>query len=234
MASLAHLVRCWREKDEGSPAAGGLASLAVLLSATALLIGYAVSAGFAQKLDQDLLLALRTPGDPITPIGPGWLAETARDATALGGVTVLTILTILAVSHFSLRREWSAAVWIAGVAISGTMISNVLKAVFDRPRPELTAMMAFGPGSFPSGHSTASAAIYLTLGMMLAQRAERRSLKVFYLLTAALLTGIVGLSRVYLGVHYPTDVAAGWSIGAAWAIVCALIASLFDRRDRRT
>ncbi len=204
-------------------------SAALVLTATAILIGYAVSAGITQGFDYGILLSLRVPGDPATPIGPGWLAETARDATALGGVTVLTILTVLATIRFLLARDWVAAIWIAATAISGTMISNVLKAAFDRPRPELTAMMEFGPGSFPSGHSTASAAIYLTLGIMLARGTERQSLRVFYLLAAAFLTGIVGLSRLYLGVHYPTDVAAGWSIGAAWAIVCALIASLFER-----
>jgi undecaprenyl-diphosphatase len=110
------------------------------------------------------------------------------------------------------------------------MISNILKLVFERPRPELTAIAEYGVGSFPSGHSTASAVVYLTLGMMLAKSAEKWSMKVFYVAAAILLTVLVGLSRLYLGVHFPTDVAAGWSIGAAWALPCRLIASAYDRR----
>lgn len=208
-------------------------SAALALIVIALLIGYAVSTGSTQAFDEGFLLALRVPGNPATPIGPPWLSEMARDATALGGVAVLTIVAVLATLKYLLERQWSQAVLVAGAAISGTMISNVLKGLFDRPRPELTAMMEFGPGSFPSGHSTASAVIYLTLGLLLAGRTPNRSLKVFYVLAAAFLTGLVGLSRLYLGVHYPTDVAAGWSIGAAWALLCALIASLFDRPDTR-
>lgn len=175
-------------------------------------------------------MALRVPGSPTTPIGPPWLSEAARDVTALGGVAVLTLLTVLVTAQFLLRREWAAAALVALTAISGTMISNVLKLIFHRPRPEFTAIMEYGQGSFPSGHSTASAVIYLTFGLMLAKAADTRSMRVFYISAAILLTGLVGVSRLYLGVHYPTDVAAGWSIGAAWALICAMIASMVDRR----
>jgi undecaprenyl-diphosphatase len=203
----------------------------VALIAAALLIGFAVSAGTTLGFDQAVLLALRVPGDPTTPIGPKWLTEMARDVTALGGVAVLTILTVLVTLQFLLRREWSAAILVAVSAISGTLISNLLKVAFDRPRPALTAIMDYGAGSFPSGHSTASAVVYLTLGMLLAKAAETRRMKVFYVAAAVFLTGLVGVSRLYLGVHYPTDVAAGWSIGAAWALLCRWAASRFDRQD---
>lgn len=205
----------------------------VVLIAAALFIGYAVSTGMTQDFDQAFLLALRVPGDPTVPIGPQWLGEMARDVTALGGVAVLTILTVLLTVQFLLRREWVSAILVAVSAISGTMISNVLKLVFARPRPELTAITEYGVGSFPSGHSTASAVVYLTLGMLLAKSDDKWRMKVFYVVAAIFLTGLVGLSRLYLGVHYPTDVAAGWSIGSAWAIVCGWIAALFDRDGRR-
>lgn len=201
------------------------------LIAAAVLIGAAVSTGATQHFDQAVLLALRVPGEPTVPIGPKWLSEMARDVTALGGVAVLTILTFLVTVQFLLRREWASAILVAVSAISGTMLSNVLKSIFDRPRPDITAITEYGVGSFPSGHSTASAVVYLTLGMLLAKAAEQRRMKVFYIGAAVLLTGLVGVSRLYLGVHYPTDVAAGWSIGAAWAIVCRWAASRFDRQD---
>lgn len=205
-----------------------VATLAVLII-VALLIGYAVPRGMTQAFDQAFLLALRVPGDPTTPIGPAYLSEMARDVTALGGVAVLTILTVLVTVQFVLRREWASAILVALSAISGTMISNLLKVIFARPRPELTAMMEYGVGSFPSGHSTASAVVYLTLGMLLAHAADKWRMKVFYVAAAIFLTGLVGLSRLYLGVHFPTDVAAGWAIGAAWAIVCRWLASRFER-----
>lgn len=200
------------------------------LIAAALLIGAGVWTGTTQQFDQAFLLALRVPGDPTTPIGPKSLSEMARDVTALGGVAVLTILTLLMTVQFLLRREWTAAILVAVSAISGTMLSNVLKVIFDRPRPDLTAIANYGVGSFPSGHSTASAVVYLTLGMLLAKAEGQWQMKIFYVAAAIFLTGLVGVSRLYLGVHYPTDVAAGWSIGAAWAIVCRWVAARFDRR----
>jgi undecaprenyl-diphosphatase len=207
----------------------GVAAVIALLT-SAILIGLAVSDGVSHDFDEAFLLALRVPGHPTTPIGPGWLSETARDLTALGGVADLTILTTLVTIHFLLRRELATALVVAGSAITGTMISNWLKAAFERPRPELTAISDYGVGSFPSGHSTASAVVYLTLGLILAKVADRWPMRVFYITSALLLTGLVGLSRLYLGVHYPTDVAAGWSIGAAWALICALVASALERR----
>lgn len=222
------------EDQEPNPKAAKprtLALLALLASlVSAILIGLAVGRGASQPFDQAFLLALRIPGEPTTPIGPKWLTEVARDLTALGGVTVLTLLTTLATIHLLLRREWSTAALVSITIISGTMISNTLKTIFERPRPELTAIAEYGTGSFPSGHSTASAVVYLTLGLLLAHAAEKVSMKAFYLITAILLTFLVGLSRLYLGVHYPTDVAAGWSIGVAWALICSFVATRIGSR----
>jgi undecaprenyl-diphosphatase len=204
--------------------------LIAILLASVMLIAYRVTRGTTIDFDQAFLLSLREPGEPTNPIGPEWLEEIARDVTALGGIAVLTILTTLVTLHLVLRGRWRMGVFVAVAAISGTLISNLLKSVFDRPRPELTAIMEFGGGSFPSGHSTVSAVVYLTLGVILSEAADHRRLKVFYVAAAILLTGIVGLSRLYLGVHFPTDVAAGWAIGAAWALACATIASYLKQR----
>ncbi|MEO6014226.1 MAG: phosphatase PAP2 family protein [Devosia sp.] len=203
--------------------------LAALLTGLGLIIDE-VAEGDTLKFDQAFLLALREPGDPTNPIGPDWLTEVARDITALGGVAVLTLLTTLVTVQFILRGKPRSALYVALAAISGTLISNTLKSIFNRPRPELTAIAEYGKGSFPSGHSTMAAVVYLTLGVILAVGARNVRLKVFYIGTALLLIVLVGLSRLYLGVHYPTDVLAGWAIGASWAVLWAIIASwLTDR-----
>lgn len=207
-----------------------LALVAGLLTALGLIIDEVVE-GDTLQFDRAFLLALREPGDPTNPIGPIWLEEVARDITALGGVAVLTLLTTLVTVQFFLRGKPRSGLFVAFATISGTLISNVLKIVFDRPRPELTAIMEYGRGSFPSGHSTMSAVVYLTLAVMLAVEAPNRRLTAFYIGSALVLIVLVGLSRLYLGVHYPTDVAAGWAIGASWAILFAVVASwLKDRR----
>ena len=112
------------------------------------------------------------------------------------------------------------AAFIVAAVLGGTALSSSLKAIFDRPRPDLTGVIVF-TSSFPSGHATVSAVTYLTLGACLTETTEDSRLKAFYLGYAVFLTGIVGVSRVYLGVHYPTDVAAGWAIGTSWAMLCS-------------
>lgn len=195
--------------------------VAVLLVAFGL-IADEVGEGDTLDFDKAVLAALREPGDLQNPIGPEWLEEAARDITALGGVAVLTLLVTFVVIHFLLRGRWRTGAFLAFVVIAGTLISNALKAFFDRPRPDLTGIVHVATASFPSGHATVSAVTYLTLGVVLARASDKHRLKVFYILAAIFLTGIVGLSRLYLGVHYPTDVAAGWALGAAWAILCGL------------
>lgn len=200
---------------------------ALMAMSALLLVGFGliadeVSEGDSLDFDKAVLAALREPGNLQDPVGPAWLEEAARDVTALGGVAILSLLVTLVVAHFMLRGKWRTGAFLAFVVIAGTMLSNALKVFFDRPRPDLTGIVHVASASFPSGHATVSAVTYLSLGVVLARASDRRRLKLFYIAVAILLTGIVGLSRLYLGVHYPTDVAAGWALGAAWAIVCVL------------
>ncbi|HZY68051.1 MAG TPA: phosphatase PAP2 family protein, partial [Devosia sp.] len=157
--------------------------VALLLTGLGLIID-GVTDGDTLEWDQAFLLALREPGQPTNPVGPVWLEEVARDVTALGGVAVLTLLTTLVTVQFFLRGKPRSGLFVALATISGTLLSNVLKIVFDRPRPELTAIMEYGRGSFPSGHSTMSAVVYLTLGVMLAVAARKVRLRIFYIATA--------------------------------------------------
>jgi len=191
----------------------------------------AVLEGETEAIDRALLLALRSPMDPAEPLGPPWLAEMARDITALGGVAVLTLLTLLVASFLALRRLWHA-VWLLLAAVgSGVLMSTVLKVVFERPRPDLVPHGSYvSTASFPSGHSMMAAVVYLTLGALLARVEPDRRVKVLVLTAAVVLALLVGVSRVYLGVHWPTDVLAGWTVGGGWAVLFWLVARALQRR----
>ena len=189
--------------------------------------------GRTHGFDERLLLALRSPTDLSDPIGPAWFEEVMRDFSALGGVGVLVSLTFVVACFLFLQRKSNAAVLVCAAVLGAWLLSALLKHEYARPRPELVPHGArVYTQSFPSGHSTLSAATYLTLGALVARLQPRRRMKAFAILTAAAVAGVVGASRVYLGVHWPTDVLAGWTIGAAWAMSCWLFARLLQRRGK--
>ncbi len=212
------LAWAWRNRPE-LWLLGGIFLAGLLLLAFGH-IAEEVLEGDAAGFDQNILLALRDPADPAQPLGPAWLVETARDVTALGSYSVLGIVVVVVVVYLLLIRA-GAALWVLTSVMGGLVLSNVLKQAFDRPRPDLVAHAArvFTP-SFPSGHAMLSAVTFLTLGALLASLHDSRRLKVFFLGVAIVLTVLVGVTRVYLGVHYPTDVLAGWCVGAGWAAIC--------------
>jgi membrane-associated phospholipid phosphatase len=151
--------------------------------------------------------------------GPAWLRKAMIDVTALGGGTVLTIVTIGAVAILIAQRLALTAGLVAAAVITGTTGSNLLKLVFMRPRPPIADRLIEVTGdSFPSGHAANSAIVYLTLAALVTQVTPGRATRNTVLALAILLVGAVGTSRVYLGVHWPSDVLAGWSFGTLWAI----------------
>ncbi|MCO5064105.1 MAG: phosphatase PAP2 family protein [Rhizobiaceae bacterium] len=177
------------------------------------------------SIDTTLLLALREPGQLDNPIGSEKIEGWVRDITGLGGVAVLVLLTSLVVVYLLIAGKWQIALFVLVAVGGGQLVSTLLKLGIDRPRPELVPhMVRETSSSFPSGHAMMSAVTYLTLGSMLARITPHRWLKIYFLFVAVLLTGLVGASRVYLGVHWPTDVLAGWCAGFAWAMLCWLIA----------
>ncbi len=192
-----------------------------------------VNEGASRQIDRELLLALRNPADPSDPLGPRWVEEMGRDFTALGGTGVLALITLAVCGFLMLDRKYRAALLVF-LAIGGAQVlSLLLKHGFQRPRPDLVPHGAYVyTSSFPSSHSMMAAATYLTLGVLLARITTRRPLKVFLLAFALVLTVIVGFSRVYLGVHWPTDVLAGWTAGGAWASLCSLAARWLQRRGQ--
>jgi undecaprenyl-diphosphatase len=197
----------------------------IFLAAVSLLafghIAEDVLEGDSTRFDQGVLLALRNSADPAYPLGPAWLEEEARDITALGSYGVLGIIFFAVIAYLLLMRRRAAALWVTVAVVGGVLLSNVLKYSFDRPRPDFLAHTArVFTSSFPSGHAMLSAVTFLTLGVLLASIYNSWRLKVFFLGLATFLMVIVGVSRIYLGVHYPTDVLAGWCVGAGWAAIC--------------
>ena len=199
----------------GGPISLGIISLVALLF---VWLGSEVGEGETRRFDSRLLLALRQSGDLAQPIGPRWLQASMLDLTALGGATVLTLVALVAIGSLLAQRKRAEALFIAVAVSGGALLSALLKIGYARPRPELVAhLVEVSSSSLPSGHAMNSAITYLTLGVLLARAAPERCLKAYVLWVGGLLTLIVGLSRVYLGVHWPTDVLAGWAVGSAWA-----------------
>lgn len=187
--------------------------------------------GETDRVDRRVLLVLRNPADLSDPIGPRWLEEAARDVSALGGVMVLTLLTVAVAGFLLLRRRYRALVFLLVAVIGGTLVSSILKEAFDRPRPDIVPHLAHvSTASFPSGHSMLSAVVYLTLGALLSRLIGDRRSRVYALIMAILTSVLVGVSRVYVGVHYPSDVLAGWTAGLAWAVLCWLAAYRLQQR----
>src|SRR4051812_39227284 len=185
--------------------------------------------GDTQAFDSRILLALRSTSDRSRLIGPAWIESSVIDLTALGGSTVLWMMVALVAGFLMLQKRYRTAIVILITAASGEFLNSVMKQVFHRPRPMVVPhLREVYSTSFPSGHAMESAIVYLTLGAMLMRTSEARAIKIYILAVAVLLTALAGASRVYVGVHYPTDVIAGWIAGFIWASFCWVVAQRFE------
>ena len=181
----------------------------------------AVSEGETATVDERILLAFRAAGAPDDPLGSHAVESAVRDVTALGSLAVLVFLTLAVAVYFALDRRPRMGLFVLVAVAGGTAVTFALKVLYNRPRPSLLPPEALpGDPSFPSGHAAAAAVVYLTLGLLLARAVPKRRLKVYVVALAVALTLAVGVSRVYLGVHWPTDVLAGWALGGVWALLC--------------
>jgi len=190
-----------------------------------------VTEGSTRSVDRAILLTLRSSDDHSDPLGPRFVEELGRDFTALGGMGVLIIVSLATVTYLALLGKPQTGLFVIAAVAGALVISMTLKLAFDRPRPDLVPHGSHVyTASFPSGHAMTSAATYLALGGLLARAHRRKRLKAFFLLLAIMLTLFVGISRVYLGVHWPTDVLAGWALGTCWAIACWLAAKWMQHR----
>ena len=216
------------------------APLVGFLTCAALAFGFVkladeMAEGETRAFDERILLALRDPTDLKQPIGPAWLETAMIDLTSLGGVPTLTLITALVVIYLLVSRRFGNAALVAGAIAGGALLTSLLKIGFARPRPEVgDHLVAVQSLSFPSGHAMSSAVVYLTLGALLARTERRRAVRGYIFAVAGFLTLLIGVTRVFLGVHYPTDVLAGWALGAAWALLCWMVARWLRPRDNVT
>lgn len=219
----------WLASQEGPVLVAALGIVLALLAFSK--IAAEMLEGDVRDFDDWLLRLLRQPGNVHIPIGPQWLVEVAQDITALGGRTLMWLMLLAALGYLWLDRRYGA-MWLVAIAASGGgLLSTMMKELFDRGRPDTVPhLVVVVSPSFPSGHSMLAAVVYLTLGALLARMALRRRAKLFVLSVALLVTFLVGSSRIFLGVHYPTDVLAGWCAGLAWALACWLIARYLQAR----
>jgi len=210
----------------------GLAGLAALLWA-GVEIAEQVGEGGVRHLDRTLLLAFRDPANHADPLGPVWFEEMARDLTALGSGGVLLLVVTSCVGYFVLARKWRTALFVLVATIGGLLLGLSLKTVFGRARPDLVMHGArVFSASFPSGHAMQSTVTYLTLAALVARSLADWKARVYVIAVAVFISIVVGLTRVYLGVHWPTDVLAGWVFGGTWSLLCGAVAYSLQRRRK--
>lgn len=227
-----------KEKVGSGPQAAqrdwGLRIAGILLLAGVALLWWLTSLvldNHTEAFDEYLIQKFRNPANPADPFGPPAFEEAARDITGLGGYTVLTGLTISVVICLGLSGKHHAGWLLLGATVGGLVVMRVMKLLIDRPRPDLVPHLSHvASPSYPSGHAMLSAVVYLTLGAMLGLIVNRRPIRIFAVALALLLTILIGSSRVYLGVHYPSDVLGGWIAGFVWAVICWIVTRLLQRR----
>lgn len=206
-----------------------MAAVSVLVL-TFIKIGRAVTGAETHSFDEAILLALRSA--PDDPLGSEGVTAAVMHISSLGSGAVTGLIVLLTTLFFVLAGRWRYALLMLGCSL-GTLAGMVLlKDFYERARPTIvTHIDPPGGHSFPSGHSMISAALYMTLAVLIARSLERRRLRVYVVGMGALITLLIGFTRLYLGVHYPTDVLAGWTAGLLWALLCGLIVFRIGKRE---
>lgn len=180
--------------------------------------------GESHAIDTAIILFMRDPADHSNPWGPGWFQEIMRDITGLGGIAILSLIVVATVIYLLVMKKKGPALYVLASVGTGMALSNLLKYHFNRPRPDLVPHDSIVyTASLPSGHALMAAVVYLTLGALLAETQVRHALKIYFMTIAIFITILIGVSRIYLGVHWPSDVLAGWLAGGSWALMFWLI-----------
>jgi undecaprenyl-diphosphatase len=216
----------------------GLAEVRILLIVLAVVSGILIFISIADKVvqgetqyfDNFILKSLRTENDISQPAFPGWITSLMINITALGSETIIVFITVFVSGYLILKKKyyWLSVLLIA--TLGGVLLELGLKELIGRTRPTIvTHLLEVNSTSFPSGHSMVSAIVYLTQAALLSRIIKDRKIKIYLIFFALLLTFLIGISRIYIGVHYPTDVLAGWTAGISWALICWYAASLFEQ-----
>jgi undecaprenyl-diphosphatase len=218
-----------RDREELRILVGAVALLAMVWI-IAVLAGNVLS-GETRQFDEWVLSSLRRADDPRQLRGPYWLTLVAQDITALGGPTVLGLTVLAVTGYLFLHGLYRNGLFVFVASTGGWVLNSTLKQLFSRTRPDVVPhLREVVSSSFPSGHALTSAAVFLTLGALLMRIAEGRLAKYYCMAIAMFVTFLVGMSRIFLGVHYPTDVVAGWLIGMSWALLCWMVERVLERR----
>ena len=192
-----------------------------------------VEEGETEAFDKAVLQSFRNPSNLSDPIGPRRVEEAVRDITALGSVTVLILFAGVACGFLLFTRRYNAFLLLATALLGGLLLNWSLKNYFERARPEYVTQLHYVDShSFPSGHALLATVVYLSIGALCSRLVAKRRQKIYIVAVAVFMAMLVGVSRVYLGVHYPTDVLAGWSVGTLWAILCWFAARQLQRRGK--
>lgn len=190
--------------------------------------------GGGASFDTRILFMFRSASDPADPLGPEWVERVARDLTSLGSFAVLTLVITTSVLFLFMARQARTARMVLAAIAGGGALTASLKALFGRARPDpLLHEVVVTSASFPSGHTVMAAVTFLTLGALVARTLPGRQLKAYVMSVSVIVTLLVGISRIYLGVHWPSDVLAGWSLGAAWSLFCWRVAGWMERREMK-
>lgn len=200
--------------------------LVVLGLVTALVAGlsYLIATGATYEVDTYLLRLSRDAAPGYQPLGTPKLQSVIRDVTSLGSGVILTTLTILVGLHHFMRKEWHTGLFILLTILLGWWAMEGLKVVYQRERPTVVPhLMNEKSLSLPSGHSMMSMVVFLTLAAVYASRTTHRQLQIYYFTVAFLLALLIGYTRVYLGVHHPSDVLTGWLLGILWVQLAFLV-----------
>jgi undecaprenyl-diphosphatase len=199
-----------------------------------LVLAALVTRGVTQDLDVKILREVRKLAENQARPGHVWAEESVIAITSVGATTTLVCASCVTLGFLVLTRKWHTALVLVLVLSGAGALNQRLKPYYGRSRPDAVKHVQYvETPSFPSGHALLSTSVYGTLGAIGISLLRERRLKIYLFVVTTLLVVLIGLSRIYLGVHYPSDVLAGWILGAAWSLACWLLARHFARADRR-
>jgi undecaprenyl-diphosphatase len=167
----------------------------------------------------------------VARIRTPWLTITAVDVTALGSITLVVLFSVFTLVVLLVLRDRMGALQLLAASVGAGILMQVTKNFIERIRPEEAQQLTVVSGfSYPSGHSLSTSALYLTIAIIAGGYVQHSGARAAIFVAVSAVLILIGASRVYLGVHYATDVVSGISLGAAWALVLAGSFTLFGRR----